>query len=474
MNTEKREGYNGGYAYLIDWVLRFGDLLIINKFFFLVFFIFRENDIIDHHLFYKEKVISFLLINLCYFFTSSFIRFHISSNVIHLDKIIQRSSSFIVLYVLLLTAGFSVFQVMKIPPIIPWIIGFLVLGTLFIGWHVLFRVLLKRYRKKGYNFRKVVIIGSGAGAIKIYESLLSSEYGYKVLGFFDDNIERGNVLPNYLGKVEDVKEYAKKEKVDDIFCTLSGSSEDIVYDLIHFSDKSMIRFHLVPEFHKYIKRRFSLHFIESTPVLNLRYEPLQKFVNRFIKRSFDLAFSGLVLITIFPIVYIIFGLLIKRESPGPVFFKQKRTGIKGQEFYCYKFRSMRLNPDANKKQATEHDPRVTKIGAFMRKTSIDELPQFINVFRNEMSIVGPRPHMLQHTELYSSIVDKFMVRHLVKPGITGWAQVTGWRGETKTVEEMEERVRKDVWYLENWTFFLDLKIIFLTVYNAIKGEERAY
>ncbi len=177
---------------------------------------------------------------------------------------------------------------------------------------------------------------------------------------------------------------------------------------------------------------------------------------------------------LFPFVYLIFGAIIKWTSPGPVFFKQKRTGIKGKEFYCYKFRSMQLNDDANKKQAVQGDPRVTKIGQFMRKTSVDELPQFINVLKNDMSIVGPRPHMLQHTDLYSSLIDKFMVRHLVKPGITGWAQVTGCRGETKTVEEMEERVKRDVWYLENWTFFLDLKIIYLTIANAIKGDKKAF
>ena len=236
----------------------------------------------------------------------------------------------------------------------------------------------------------------------------------------------------------------------------------------------MIRFHLVPEFHKYIKRRFALTFLESTPILSLRNEPLQHFSNRLVKRSFDLILSLFVLLTIFPIVYVIFGTIIKATSKGPVFFKQKRTGKGGRVFNCYKFRSMRPNKEADKLQATSGDPRVTKIGAFMRKTSIDEFPQFINVLRNDMSVVGPRPHMLKHTELYSSIIDKFMVRHLVKPGITGWAQVTGYRGETKTVEEMEGRVVRDVWYLENWTFFLDLKIIYLTIANVFKGDQNAF
>ena len=470
MNVKERKE---GYGYLIDWIIRFGDLFLINLFFLAIYYILRHEDLISEGLHYREKVISFLLINLCYFISSSFVRFRISSNVAYLDKIVQRSSGFITLYAVLLTAGFSIFKIISIP-IIPWIIIFFILGTLFIGWHILFRVLLKSYRRKGYNYRQVIIVGGGVNAVKVYESLVGSDFGYKILGFFDDNIEKKDILPNYLGKTSDIRSYAESINVDEIFCTLPGSQEDLIYDLIKFSENNMIRFHIVPEFHKYIKRRFTLHFIETTPVLSLRYEPLQHFSNRFFKRSFDLIFSILMLCFLFPFVYLIFGAIIKWTSPGPVFFKQKRTGIKGKEFYCYKFRSMQLNDDANKKQAVQGDPRVTKIGQFMRKTSVDELPQFINVLKNDMSIVGPRPHMLQHTDLYSSLIDKFMVRHLVKPGITGWAQVTGCRGETKTVEEMEERVKRDVWYLENWTFFLDLKIIYLTIANAIKGDKKAF
>lgn len=470
MNVKERKE---GYGYLIDWVIRFGDLFLINALFLVIYFTFRNENLIFENLHYREKIISFLLINLCYFLSSSFVRFRISSNVAYLDKIVQRSTAFITLYAVLLTAGFSVFNIIDVP-IVPWIAIFFILGTLFIGWHILFRILLKYYRRKGYNYRQVIIIGGGVNAIKVYESLVGSDFGYKILGYFDDNIDKKDALPNYLGKTSDIKSYTETEIVDEIFCTLPGSQDDLIYELIRFSENNMIRFHIVPEFHKYIKRRFTLYFIESTPVLSLRYEPLQHFSNRFIKRSFDLIFSILVLFLIFPFVYLIFGAIIKWTSPGPIFFKQKRTGIKGKEFYCYKFRSMRLNADANKKQAVEGDPRVTKIGNFMRKTSIDELPQFINVLKNDMSVVGPRPHMLQHTDLYSSLIDKFMVRHLVKPGITGWAQVTGCRGETKTVEEMEERVKKDVWYLENWTFFLDLKIIYLTIANALKGDEKAF
>ena len=217
-----------------------------------------------------------------------------------------------------------------------------------------------------------------------------------------------------------------------------------------------------------------LELIGSVPVLDIRQEPLAQPENRLAKRLFDIVFSLLFLCTIFPIIFIIIGLAIKITSPGPIFFKQKRIGEEIKEFWCYKFRSMRVNKDSDKVQATLNDPRKTRLGNFMRKTSIDELPQFINVLLGDMSVVGPRPHMLKHTEEYSKLIDKYMVRHLVKPGITGWAQVTGFRGETKELWQMEGRVERDIWYLEHWTFMLDLYIIYKTVKNAVKGEKEAY
>ena len=201
----------------------------------------------------------------------------------------------------------------------------------------------------------------------------------------------------------------------------------------------------------------------NVPVLSIRREPLELLENRIVKRSFDIICSLLFLCTLFPIIYIIVGLAIKISSPGPVFFKQKRSGEDGREFWCYKFRSMRMNAQCDTLQATEHDPRKTRIGDLIRKTNVDELPQFINVLKGDMSLVGPRPHMLKHTEEYS-----------VKPGITGWAQVTGFRGETKELWQMEGRVQRDIWYIEHWTFILDLYIMYKTVYNVIRGDKEAY
>lgn len=168
------------------------------------------------------------------------------------------------------------------------------------------------------------------------------------------------------------------------------------------------------------------------------------------------------------------SIVIKLTSPGPVFFKQERTGLRGEPFMCYKFRTMRVNRESDTMQATRNDPRKTKFGNFLRKSNIDELPQFFNVWKGEMSIVGPRPHMIKHTEAYSALIDKYMLRHTIKPGITGWAQVNGYRGQTDELWKMEKRVEYDVWYAENWNFMLDMKIIFLTVVNMFKGEQNAF
>lgn len=214
--------------------------------------------------------------------------------------------------------------------------------------------------------------------------------------------------------------------------------------------------------------------LEEVSYINETQEPLDIPLHKTFKRCFDVVFALAVLLTIFPLIYIIVAIAIKLSSPGPVFFVQKRTGQDGEDFDCYKFRSMRINAAADLLQARENDPRKTKVGDFLRKTNIDELPQFLNVLKGDMSVVGPRPHMVKHTEDYSALIDNYMDRHLVKPGITGLAQVRGFRGETKELHQMAGRVKLDVWYIQNWTLGLDIKIIWKTVANVIKGERLAY
>lgn len=299
--------------------------------------------------------------------------------------------------------------------------------------------------------------------------------GFKVVGYFaehpSDNYPKEC---RYLGTPQEVIPYLKKSKAEQLYCGLASSHSKEIMPIISYCENNLIHFYSVPNVRNYLKRRMHLELIGSVPVLDIRQEPLAQPENRLAKRLFDIVFSLLFLCTIFPIIFIIIGLAIKITSPGPIFFKQKRSGEENKEFWCYKFRSMRINKDSDKVQATLNDPRKTRLGNFMRKTSIDELPQFINVLLGDMSVVGPRPHMLKHTEEYSKLIDKYMVRHLVKPGITGWAQVTGFRGETKELWQMEGRVERDIWYLEHWTFMLDLYIIYKTVKNAVKGEKEAY
>ena len=348
--------------------------------------------------------------------------------------------------------------------------------ALLVLYRLIFRHFVKIYRRKGGNRRTVALVGDGFNMVELYEEMTADPTsGFKVVGYFaehpSDNYPKEC---RYLGTPQEVIPYLKKSKAEQLYCGLTSSHSKEILPIISYCENNLIHFYSVPNVRNYLKRRMHLELIGSVPVLDIRQEPLAQPENRLAKRLFDIVFSLLFLCTIFPIIFIIIGLAIKITSPGPIFFKQKRTGLNGNEFYCLKFRSMKVNKDADTLQATKNDPRKTKWGDIMRKTNIDELPQFINVLLGQMSVVGPRPHMVKHTEEYSKLIDKYMVRHLVKPGITGWAQVTGFRGETKELWQMEGRVERDIWYLEHWTFMLDLYIIYKTVKNAVRGEKEAY
>ena len=277
------------------------------------------------------------------------------------------------------------------------------------------------------------------------------------------------------GRVLDCVKYFGKMPIDEIYCSMQCMEEKIARYLIREADSHMIRIKFLPDFYQIFRRRSTINYMGAVPVLSIRQEPLTFDSNVIIKRVFDICFSLFVIVFILSWLTPVIGLLIKLGSKGPVFFKQDRSGINNKPFKVYKFRSMRMVRDIGEdRQAVKNDVRLTKLGAFLRRSSLDELPQFWNVLLGDMTVVGPRPHMLAHTDKFSREVDTYMVRHFVKPGITGWAQDNGCRGETRTVEAIEERVRHDVWYIENWSLMLDLKIIFLTVWNVFLGEENAY
>lgn len=280
------------------------------------------------------------------------------------------------------------------------------------------RLVIKAYRQHGGNYRRVVIVGTNSSARRLCEGLLNDGgYGYRILGFFDKSPAVG-FSGRYCGTLDDLEEFIVRENVDEVFYVLSGENENDLLRCIRITDDAMVGFHYVPKLSPYAGRRFELDNIGGLPVLTPRVNPLNRPLNRLLKRSFDLAFSTVALICS-PIVFIPIAIAVKLSSPGPVFFKQKRTGYLGRDFYCLKFRTMRVNDKADSLQATSDDPRKTKVGDFLRRTSLDELPQFINVWLGDMSIVGPRPHMLAHTEQYKALIDRYMIRHMVKPGKEG-------------------------------------------------------
>lgn len=355
----------------------------------------------------------------------------------------------------------------------------LVLTGLFFTPTILFGkiafLLLRRSKRASLiNYKHVVIIGAGPLGAELKEVLEdNTDLGYQVVGFFD-NVPSAASKVNVLGRVDECIDYVKDTNITEIFCALPNPTVDQVDVLLRQAEAEMIRFKLVHDVQNYFKKTVHVQLYGHLPVFSPRKEPLENKGNQIIKRVFDVTFSLLVCLFIMSWLVPLFALLIKLESKGPVFFRQLRSGKNNKPFYCWKFRSMKVNGEADTKQASFADSRITKIGAFMRRTSLDEMPQFFNVLMGDMSVVGPRPHMLKHTAAYSAIVDQFMVRHLLLPGITGWAQVKGLRGETKDDQAMEQRVKLDIWYLENWSIFLDLKIIFLTIWQIFTGHKNAW
>jgi len=337
------------------------------------------------------------------------------------------------------------------------------------------RKVFMRLRANKRNQNNIVFIGNILGIKDLFHYMSQPIFGYNIVAHFGDKASTDPQLSSlYAGSEDSIFEWlSSHNEINEIYAYIDPNEQEKINMLSKYCDNNLIRFFYVPDLNIF-RGQLSFTRIDTVPVVARRREPLTYPYNKFIKRLFDIVFSLLVLIIIFPIIFIISAILIKKQSPGPIFFKQLRTGLDGKDFYCWKFRSMHVNKDADKLQATKDDPRKFSYGNFMRKTNIDELPQFINVLIGDMSVIGPRPHMLKHTEEYSNIINRYMVRHLAKPGISGLAQVSGFRGETQTVSQMEDRVKKDIEYIENWSLLLDLRIIWRTIVNIFQGEKMAY
>ena len=446
----------------------FGDLLHINLSFFISYHLkFESFELMDSY------VSLLFMFNFSWILVSLFFKLYKFSRVSQLEKIILDFIKANFLHLLVMTSflfsmkasNFSREHLMY-----TYIFSFI----LVIIWRLFSSFLLKNYRRLGYNFQNVIIIGNGVRVSELHDFFISNQnHGFKLKSIFYEKQIDFNIDSVPIRKIEEINQYCTENHIDEIYCC-DNINEDKLRELISFTDKNMMRFRVVPEFNVSISRKLKIDFYGSLPVITLRSEPLQDELNRYMKRLFDIFFSICVIVLIFPIIFPIISVIIKLTSSGPIFFKQLRSGINNKEFFCYKFRTMNVNLYSDEKQATKKDPRITSFGRFLRTSNLDEFPQFINVLFGDMSVVGPRPHMIKHTNQYSKIIDNYMVRHLVNPGITGAAQVYGFRGETKTPKQMEGRIKLDIWYIENWSLLLDFKIIVLTIVNMIKGEKMAY
>ncbi len=355
------------------------------------------------------------------------------------------------------------------------VVTIIIFGSSLLINRFLFLGIQNYFKKRNQLTNKVLIIGYNDTAKRLENYFEEDSFNAHLLGFVENenNVKELTRHP-IISDIKDTIQTAIDHDVQEIFSTITPEQNKEIYTLMNKAESECIRFKIVPDLSIFINKPVVINYVGQLPVLSVRSEPLDDVGNRLKKRTLDVTVSLLVAIFILSWLVPLLGLIIILESRGPIFFSQVRSGRNNKTFRCFKFRSMAVNKDSDLKQATKNDKRITKVGKFIRKTSLDEFPQFINVLRGEMSLVGPRPHMVKHTTDYSKIVDQFMVRQFLKPGITGWAQVNGLRGEITEHEQIVNRVNEDLWYLENWTIWLDLRIMFLTVYKVFKGDEKAF
>ena len=371
------------------------------------------------------------------------------------------------IFALLVFAFYGFFQdVNTSPHSVIFYVLYVFLGVSIVKFGVFY--LLKTYRTVlGGNHRNVVILGWNNQAEELKNFFLENKaYGYMVKSTFDINKPKVSL--------DSIFRYVLENNIDEVYCSVEQFSNEELREISEFTDNNLKILKFIPDSREIFTKKLEYQYLGITPILSLRTIPIDTPLNQFIKRAFDIVLSVIVLVGVLSWLTPILAILIKLDSKGTVFFKQKRNGLDYHEFYCYKFRSMRPNEKADLEQVSKNDERITRVGRFLRKTSMDELPQFINVLKGDMSVVGPRPHMVSHTHMYAERIDKFMVRHFIKPGITGLAQVSGYRGEVETDEDIVNRVKFDIFYVENWSLFLDIKIVFTTIYKAIVGDEKAY
>lgn len=462
------------FQYLLRITLLTSDFIIVNGTWLISYFILEK---INHSLGAQYSPLNLLAFNTCWLLAAAFLGLYDYGTLNKLESTFRQTIKTIIVHicffaVFLMYRNQAEFYKTFVLVSIALISVFFTLSRFFLTFVVEFIIDKARLQQK------TAIVGYNEMGVKLARYFEGKQKMYSFEGFFDIDgessaysiDEKGRIV----GPIDQCIDYAVKNDIREVYSTLLPGEHEKVTELIEVAERNCIRVKFVGEFQPGTYAAHHVEYLDTLPVISLRSEPLQDLSSRLKKRLFDVMVSSLVIIFILSWLVPILAILVKIESKGAAFFRQLRSGKNNEPFWCYKFRSMRENKEGDLLQATKGDKRVTKIGAFLRKTSLDEFPQFWNVFIGDMSIVGPRPHMLKHTEQYSAIINKYMVRQFLKPGITGWAQVNGYRGETKDTELMEKRVEYDIWYMENWSLMLDVKVIFMTVINIFKGEEQAF
>lgn len=458
----------GRFSRFIKTSLLVGDLLALNLAFGLGYlYKFKSFDNLSS----DRYLILLMVFNAAWLIVSYFVRAYSENRIIDFDKYFVKVIRLILVHLLVVTA-FWVIRKAFYYSREQLMVTYGILLVLVFLWRGGFFFAVKRHRKLGKNLHHVIVAGAGELAeqlLDIFEK--NTDYGYSVQGVFDDRIIDH---PKYIGPISEVGSFVETHRIEELYCAMSELDSEQIKVLSQLADKNILRLRLIPDVRGIGYKRLNMEFFEHLPILSPLNLPLDEGVNRILKRAFDIVFSTMVIVFVLSWLYPLIALLINLSSKGPVLFRQLRNGQDNREFQCLKFRSMRISDTADTLQVTRGDDRITGIGQFIRRTSIDELPQFFNVFAGQMSVVGPRPHMLRHTEKYSALIQKYMVRHFVKPGITGLAQVKGYRGETIDTRMMEARVRVDRLYVESWSFLLDIWIILRTVIGLFKRDENAY
>lgn len=453
------------YSKYLHPLVLIGDLVVVNATMLFAFLTFYDNLAYFSHL----HAIILISVNAIWVGTSILLETHKIPRVSRFSRIFREILSNVLLTVLIIsTLLYAMDFHLSLQLHFLVFYGIMLLGVTF--WRSIYVFLIHLYRKFGFNYRNVAIVGNG----KLSNDLLSflqvhPEFGFNYIGYFDQK----KTTNGFLGHIEELPHYLKENRIDELYCVMPYIHESLISKIVLLGEEHFINVKLVSDTDTFEGKALDVQRYGSLPVLDATSFPLEQRKNRFNKRLFDLVVSVVALLLagwMFPLI----ALAIKLESKGPVFFIQRRTGQGNNKFWCLKFRTMYMNDNADKIQATRNDERITKVGAFLRKTSLDEFPQFFNVLIGNMSVVGPRPYMLHHTKMYSARLDKFMARHFARPGITGLAQCRGYRGEITSYLSLKNRLKLDHFYISKWSISLDFSIVLRTIFILFKGDEKAY